>query len=63
MARQILEHRRVGGVDPQLAQLDLRRRPGQVQRPLRGAGIVITIGQLKGALTCGCHQSGEGHRA
>ena len=50
MAGQLLEDRGVAGREAELAQLDLARGPGEVERALRGVRIVVAVGQLEGAL-------------
>ncbi len=46
----VLEDRRVGRGDVELAQLDLGRGPGEVEGALGGVRIVVAAGQLEGAL-------------
>ena len=58
----LLEDRGIGRRDAQLAQLDLGRGPGEVERALRRVRIVIAAGQLEGALPGRRHQGGERHR-
>ena len=40
---EILKSRRVRGRDAKLAQLDLRRRPRQIQRTLRGMRVIVPV--------------------
>ena len=42
---EILEDRGVGGCDAKLAQLDLRRRPRQIERALRGMRVIVAVSE------------------
>ena len=62
MPGQLLEHPGVAGRDAELAQLDLGRSPGEVQRALGRTRMVIAIGELEGPLRRGGDEGGECHR-
>ncbi len=60
MPCEILKDGRVDWRYRQLAQLYLRRRPRQVERPLSGVKIVIPAGELERAPPIICYERGEG---
>ena len=60
VAGQLRVERRVGRRDLEVAQLDLRLRPRQVERALRAVGILVAVGELLGARAIGGHERREG---
>jgi hypothetical protein len=62
MPCHLLEDGGIGGRDVLLAQLDLRRGPGEIERALRGVRAVIAVRQIEGLLPRRRDQGGEGDR-
>jgi hypothetical protein len=62
VAGEVLEQRRLRRRDIELAQLDLRRGPGQVECSLRGVRIVVAVGELEGARARRGDERRKGHR-